>query len=1038
MTFLSGSAILPEMIVLGRSGYRIESIRSSGMTNRTIFFRILVFIFCAIPAFPVTFQQDSQWTLSLNSDWKFALADSSQKDLLQTFYGVDFDDSGWKPIPVPSNWELEGFEQPRYVSPDPEKTGLYRKSFMLPSSWDGRQVMIDFEGVSFGYTLYVNGKEIGSFEHAFLPCQFDITRQIRKGENLIALKVYRDHPQIEFDCNDAWALSGIYRDVTVFSPPRFFIDNLVIDTRINVRRQFADIVGGLDVRYFRHGEGLKPPLPKLALTMELLDPDGRSIAAQSETIPFENPDFFPHHSFRIPVENAVFWNAEHPALYELILTLQAGDQEPHVVRQKVGLRQVTIADRIFRINGSPVKLRGACRHEIHPDVGRALRERHWRQDIEMMKAANMNAVRCSHYPPHPRFLELCDEAGLYVLDEVPIGFGDHLLDDPSLLGAMLSRAELTVRRDRNHPSVIIWAAGNENPLTANLEKTAAYVKQLDPSRPVYYPGGNFYGSHPQADTGHAAFIDFYSRHYPGLEHMERHRDNLTIPVPILYTELNHALDTAFGDFAAKWELIEQTDRMAGAMIWLWADQGIRRSINGRPVHNSYKNIHDLGPSDLSGDVRIDDNTILDSHGQYGTDGIVYADRRPQTDYFQTRRVYSPVVVHQTEVGIQPGVQMIELTVENRYDFTDLSRLQAKCTTYINRKAVNQGVLNIPCPPHEKQIFQLPVDLPDTCAESDCRLELEFMDGSGKTVAEHTVRLIPETGKPDWFLLSEKGMNSAGKIRESADGWRFPGPAGPVLRLDQKGLMVLKTAEGKVRLEGPFVRVGRKPTMAERRMYETAKLEIWEPAVFRQGQVLKSSKSQKDNQTILELQMRIQSPDRTKTVQADLRYTLDPRGWIDVDYSLEPETREGALLEFGLAFEIPKSADQVSWLGLGPYPSFPQKSELCRRGIYTLWPEDPFFAGNRMGVDLAVFEETGQNGIGFVCSEDNLAWEKSEEATIISHNLLVAGLGTKFRMPKTMFDAQNSQRAEGRFRILFLNQGNWPMLFEELFHLNPRD
>ncbi len=988
--------------------------------------------------FGIDFEKDTPWTVSLNSLWQFRTANISESELLKTFYSIDYDDRGWKFISVPSNWELQGFEEPRYSRPDPEICGLYRKWVTLPPAWDGRQVFIHFEGVAFAYTLYINGRQAGGFEHAFLPCQFDITRYIRKGENLIALNVYRPLPQMEFDCNDDWALSGIYRDAVLFSPPLYFLDNLALQTHIRTDRQYGEIEGQADIRFFRRMDSPKDPLPKLSLSIELTDPQGRSAASLSQSIVFEDGEFFPQAAFRIPVENADFWNAEHPALYELSLTLQVDGDVSHTIRKKVGLRQVKVEGRILKINGRPVKLRGVCRHEIHPEVGRALREEHWRQDIEMIKAANMNAVRCSHYPPHPRFLELCDQYGLYVLDEIPIGLGEAYQANPNSLGAMLSRADRTVRRDRNHPCVIIWDIGNENPLKENLEKTADFVKRLDPSRPIYYPGGDFRDSHSTDDTGHASWIDFYSRHYPSTEQIQRHTQNKTVAVPYLYTELNHALDTAFGDFAAKWEMIQQTDHIAGAMIWLWADQGIRRPINGRPVHDSYTDIENLGPSDLSGDVFIDPNTILDSHGQYGTDGIVYADRRPQTDYFQARRVYSPVVIREQELTVQPGLQTIELTVENRYDFTDLNQLQIHCALYQNRTLLNQQTICISCPPHETQVFQASVQVPQAAEESDIRLELKFCDQSGKSAAEHTVLLIPPSGKSNWMSIQENAAGSAGNLQEVPEGWRFPDPAKMTLQVNPNGPLILVDSDGLPVLKGPFLRVGRKPTMAERRTYKKARLEIWEPSLFRKFAILQSRTLQEGEQAVLKMQIRYSSPDEKKSVLADLTCTAAPQGWIDLEYSLKPQSQEGAVLELGLAFDMLFSVDTVLWLGMGPYPSYPQKSELCRRGIYILHPQDEFFDGNRMDVEAAIFRGSKQNSVGFLCCRDNLGWEKREAGLTVFHNAQVAGLGTKFKSPRTLLEVQKINEANGRFRILWQSKKNLPKPFDELFSRSGSD
>lgn len=997
------------------------------MINRTKRYG-LFFLVCTTSAVAIVFEPNSPWTLSLNSDWKFFLTDRSQKSLLETFFKPDFSDADFKPIPVPSNWELQGFEEPRYDYPDPEKVGLYRKWFTLPSSWESRQVFLHFEGVAFGYTLYVNGREVGGFEHAFLPCQFDITPFIQKGENLIALQCRRDAPQTPFDCSDDWALSGIFREVYLFSPSLYFLENLTVETRIDPARRYALLEGQVDIRFFRRPENPKGPLPPLQLNVELTDPNGRQIFRQQYRFISQNSDFFPHQSFHIPVENALFWNAETPFLYELTLTLLAEEKETHCIRRKIGLREVSADNRILKINGSPVKLRGVCRHETHPDVGRALQEKHWRQDIEMMKAANINAVRCSHYTPHPRFLELCDEYGLYVFDEVPICFGERFQADPRGLEAMLSRADAAVRRDRLHPSVIAWGIGNENPLTVNLEKTAQYVKRIDPSRLVYYPGGDFRSSKSTADTGHASFIDFFSRHYPQLTHIEQHAQNTTVPVPYLYSEYNHALDTALGGLAPKWELIQKTPHIAGGFIWLWADQGIRRSVRGRPVHNSYLDIENLGPSDLSGDVYLDADTILDSHGQYGTDGIVYADRNPQTDYFQTRAVYSPIRILEKQISVRPGTQTITLTVENRYDFTHLKECTGTCRLFQNSTLLSEQTLSLAAPPHSTQTLSIPLALPDNLSEDAFWMEVTFQNSRKQPVAEYSVRLLPDGNKPDRLAwLEQKTVPSS--LSKKGQIWQW-GQNGISLLAESNGRLTLKD-QNQILLKGPYLRAGRKPTMAERRTYASAKLQIWEPPLFEKTELLEHSEEQTPAGTILHFHLLFHSPDDTKTVDAQISYTLSPKGWLDIEYTLIPKTPQGALLECGLAFELPHTPSAITWQGLGPYPAYPDKNELCRWGIHTIPPDFPFLNGNRMDVETALFS-IGTARLGIVCPPSNLGWEKIQNGLLVFHNAALAGLGTKFALPDAQIKAAQTPPLQGRLRIVPLPHPHTDRLLEHLF------
>ncbi len=343
----------------------------------------------------------------------------------------------------------------------------------------------------------------------------------------------------------------------------------------------ATVEGRVDIRFFRNQRdtmsGGRTPVKPLSLRVTLAEPGGRVVHDAAIPVVQRHPLILPSPGFRIAVPKPKLWNAEEPNLYTLTLILTAGGETMQTVRARIGIRAVSIEDGVFKINGRPVKLRGVCRHEIHPEVGRAFREDLWRQDIGLMKAANINAVRTSHYPPHERFLELCDEAGLYVIDEVPMGFGDSYLNIPEMRGTMLARAEETIARDRNHPSVIVWSIGNENPLTLNLENTAREVKLLDPERPILYPGGNFNGSpNDRTNTGHSSFVDILSHHYPTNADMEQYASERNYRIPWIFTEINHALHGGFDDYRTKWELIEKTDVFAGGMIWLWADQGIRR------------------------------------------------------------------------------------------------------------------------------------------------------------------------------------------------------------------------------------------------------------------------------------------------------------------------------------------------------------------------------------------------------------------------------------------------------------------------------
>ena len=554
----------------------------------------------------------------------------------EEFHRTGFDDSTWDQISVPSNWEVEGFEDPLYKE-SADGVGLYRQTFKAPLNWAGRRVIIRFEGVLLGFEFWVNGQHAGQFESAFNRSEFDITDFIKpEGENTLAVRVYRRFKGWQFDTFDAWGISGIYRDVELFSVPESHIEDITVVTDVSRDLSNATVKLSIDLKNTSNHS------KKLALEASLLNPDG---TLYSKVLKRSQLDVGEAHAVTLafPVKNPKLWNAESPNLYTLNLKLEEGTNVLHAVQRKVGIREITIEGDVFKLNHQPIKMRGVNRHDIHPDVGRANRAEHYLEDIILMKSASINAVRTSHYPPHPVFLELCDEYGLYVVCEVPFGFGDSNLSDPSFQNILLDRADATVARDKNHPSVLVWSVGNENPLTPLVTKTADRVKELDPTRFRLLPGAQGTPEEKEklgddltefAEKTKFIFnlpesVEIAAPHYPYVvEIPERDRKiNLTdlaldptINRPVICTEYNHSLGSAFEGLKEHWEMFEKYDCLGGAFIWNWADQGLKRKIAGRKVltEAAERLLVSSKETTISADVWLDAETVLDSHGGSGS------------------------------------------------------------------------------------------------------------------------------------------------------------------------------------------------------------------------------------------------------------------------------------------------------------------------------------------------------------------------------------------------------------------------------------
>ena len=574
--------------------------------------------------------------LSLNGRWKFRYC-RGPGDLTPGFEATDFDDSRFDDIAVPSCWQLAGVPgPPRYGAPaytnvtypfpvdpphvpDRNPAGEYRRRFTLPPDWDsGGSAVVRFDGVDSCFAVFVNGAAVGHSKGSRLVREFDITQLVRLEDNVIAVRVHQWSAGSYLEDQDMWWLSGIFRGVTLINEPA----GAVRDFFVHADYDAGHRVGILSIDTDRPAT---LSVPELGIA-------GAETGAGSTS------------SWHVPAEP---WSDEHPRLYDAVLASPGGD-----VRFRVGFRRIEVRDGQIRLNGNVIQFRGVNRHEWHPETGRSLDEATMRTDVVLMKRHNINAVRTSHYPPDPRFLDLCDEYGLLVIDECDLethgfafaGWRDNPSGDPRWRPAYLDRVERTVERDKNHPSVIMWSLGNEAGTGRNLERMAEWIRGRDPGRLIHYEG--------EPD---AFYTDVYSRMYAGYDELDaigRRQEAVTSDsehdahrrrLPMILCEYGHAMGNGPGGLAEYTELFDRHPRLHGGFIWEWIDHGITQLTPAGERYFAYGG--DFGE-------RVHDRNFV-------IDGLVFPDRTPSPGLLEVKAVFSPVTI-----TIDPDGRSI--TVANRH------------------------------------------------------------------------------------------------------------------------------------------------------------------------------------------------------------------------------------------------------------------------------------------------------------------------------------------------------------------------------------
>ena len=569
--------------------------------------------------------------LSLNGTWKFRWT-KTPNERITNFYRTDYDCSSWADFPVPANWEVNGYGTPIYVSAgypfkidppyvmrEPKKgwttyeernpTGQYRRTFVLPNGWTDGQTFLRFEGVMSAFYVWVNGERVGYSQGSMEPSEFNVTQFLRRGENQIAIEVYKYSDGSYLEDQDFWRFGGIHRDVLLYHTPDVRLRDVAVratmDGELQVNPQFSVYNGATGEGYRFIAtllDGASTVCCDSVATDGVLDVEHKA-ARMNEWYPQRG-----HRKFgrmKMKVEHPKLWSVESPYLYTL--RLQLCDAQGHIVEQvtqRVGFRSIAIRSGQLLINGKPIKIRGVNRHEHDPYTARVMTEERMLQDLRLMKEANINAVRLAHYPNCPRWYELCDSLGMYVMDEADCethGLRGTLASTPDWADAFMDRCIRMAERDKNHPSIIFWSLGNESGYGPNHAAMSAWLHEFDPTRPVHYEGAQ---GNPDPST-----VDVISRFYPRvmqdylnpgipegsdeeraenarwerlLEIAQRDGDRCTWvgsdggPRPVLTSEYAHAMGNALGNFKEYWDEINSHPRMLGGFIWDWVDQGIMR------------------------------------------------------------------------------------------------------------------------------------------------------------------------------------------------------------------------------------------------------------------------------------------------------------------------------------------------------------------------------------------------------------------------------------------------------------------------------
>ncbi|MFV0634544.1 glycoside hydrolase family 2 TIM barrel-domain containing protein [Demequina sp.] len=916
---------------------------------------------------------DSPWLLSLNGAWNFTWS-ASLAEAPADFMDPAVSVAGWDQVDVPHQWQLDGYGDdetgdivylneahpwqgyeeiaPPAIPTQGASIGSYRRDVTVPDAWGGRRTVLAFQGVKSAFTVWVNGVEVGYSEDSYAPAEFDVTDVVEPGVNTVAVQVHRWSDGSWLENQDQIDLSGIFRDVELYSTPTTYLDDHTVTSELHED-------GSATVAVAVELEGAAAD--STGLTATLYGPDGEQVETTTSSA----------GQVALDVAEPLLWSAETPHLYSLVYELRdANGEVTEMLGTRIGIREFAIRDGVMELNGMPLDIKGVNRGEMHPDVGQAMTEEIMRADLLAMRAANITAVRTSHYPAHPMLYQLADEIGMYVMDEANVE--SHELrpfpgNAPEWTAAVIDRVTTMYERDKNHASVLWWSLGNEAGPGDVFQQAADWLREVDPGRLVHY----------QDDSSVA---DIEGVFYPNVSDV-RELALGTFDKPWMMTEYIMSMGNAGAGMAEYWEAMDTHPQMQGGFIWDWADQAIRLPLDG--------GVSALPVGDLD-----DSQTYLSIGGDWGDypsdegfslNGLVNPDRVAQPELAAVADAYEPV---RTDASAWSSG-----TVEvcNEHLFTDLAALDVRWERAVDGAVTDTGVLDWTLAPAECADLALDASalLADpsegsvgTVTVTVALAEDATWEQAGHVVATEQIVL--------WDNGPMRGLGAEGDgslvVAESGDRLEITGDQVDAVMVD--GVLEALTLDGTQVLDGPLsLDLWRAPTQNDLMNGLADGAGKWRQATAKGPASVDVTRPDGATVVVTTTYSLNVAPNPTATVVV----TFVASGHVQVDVTMEGSEATGELMAVGTSLTMPGSFEHVQWWGDGPHATWADRTGGATLGAWSSTVDEQLFPhvvpqaeGNHTSVRwMALTDATGEGAVITAVGEDVQAAALPASETAIS-------------------------------------------------------